>query len=284
MATGSGGDRGDRGYQRRTERDIPLVILSTVPVARRRRGPPPASRIVQSRLQRHWYVARSPRPRAGGQEGRVMPDFMPAVVCHGPHDYQVRTGPGPQPGPGGALVKVEAVGICASDLKCYHGAPKFWGDEHRPAYAETEVIPGHEFAGTVVGIDEEARGPVGRQYRLTVWSRSRSSPAGGAVIAAGASTGCAHRTTFTASSGARRAPWPRTWCSLPRRSCTGSRPTSRLIMPPSRSRWPARSTPSSAPVSPLAMSWSWPVAGLSGWAWSWAPRQVPGPRGRSGRV
>ena len=44
----------------------------------------------------------------------------------------------------------------ASDLKCYHGAPKFWGDENRPAYAETEVIPGHEFVGTVVALDDEA--------------------------------------------------------------------------------------------------------------------------------
>ena len=42
---------------------------------------------------------------------------------------------------------MEAVGICASDLKCYHGAAKFWGDGNRPAWVETEVIPGHEFAG-----------------------------------------------------------------------------------------------------------------------------------------
>jgi erythritol/L-threitol dehydrogenase len=51
---------------------------------------------------------------------------------------------------------VEAVGICASDLKCYHGAAKFWGDDNRPAWAETEVIPGHEFVGTVVELDDEA--------------------------------------------------------------------------------------------------------------------------------
>jgi threonine dehydrogenase-like Zn-dependent dehydrogenase len=62
----------------------------------------------------------------------------------------------PRPGRGEALVKVEAVGICASDLKCYHGAAKFWGDANRPAWAETEVIPGHEFVGTIVQIDDEA--------------------------------------------------------------------------------------------------------------------------------
>ena len=58
--------------------------------------------------------------------------------------------------PGEALIRVEAVGICASDLKCYHGAAKFWGDENRPAWAETMVIPGHEFAGRVVELDDEA--------------------------------------------------------------------------------------------------------------------------------
>jgi erythritol/L-threitol dehydrogenase len=58
--------------------------------------------------------------------------------------------PAPAPGPGEVLVRVEAVGICASDLKCYHGAAKFWGDDNRPAWAETEVVPGHEFVGTAI--------------------------------------------------------------------------------------------------------------------------------------
>ncbi|MBD0323125.1 MAG: alcohol dehydrogenase catalytic domain-containing protein, partial [Aldersonia sp.] len=80
---------------------------------------------------------------------------MQAVVCHGPEDYRLEEVPVPVPGPGEALVRVEAVGICASDLKCYHGAAKFWGDENRPAWAETEVIPGHEFVGEIVQIDDE---------------------------------------------------------------------------------------------------------------------------------
>ena len=85
-----------------------------------------------------------------------MPESMPAVVCHGPEDYRLEEIPMPEPGPGEALVKVEACGICASDLKCFHGAAKFWGDDSRPAWAETEVIPGHEFVGTVAEIDPEA--------------------------------------------------------------------------------------------------------------------------------
>jgi threonine dehydrogenase-like Zn-dependent dehydrogenase len=64
--------------------------------------------------------------------------------------------PRPAAGPGEALVQVEAVGICASDLKCYHGAAKFWGDQDRPAYVETPTIPGHEFVGRVVELDEVA--------------------------------------------------------------------------------------------------------------------------------
>jgi erythritol/L-threitol dehydrogenase len=85
-----------------------------------------------------------------------MPEMMQAVVCHGPRDYRLEEVPRPVPGPGEALVRVEAVGICASDLKCYQGASKFWGDGDRPAYVETPVIPGHEFAGVVTELDEAA--------------------------------------------------------------------------------------------------------------------------------
>jgi threonine dehydrogenase-like Zn-dependent dehydrogenase len=85
-----------------------------------------------------------------------MPETMPAVVCHGPEDYRLEEIPVPVPGPGEVLVEVEACGICASDLKCYHGAAKFWGNGSRPAWAETGVVPGHEFVGTVVALDEVA--------------------------------------------------------------------------------------------------------------------------------
>lgn len=85
-----------------------------------------------------------------------MSTTMQAVVCHGPRDYRLEHVPRPVPGPGQALVRVEAVGICASDLKCYHGAAKFWGDGQRPAYVETPVVPGHEFAGEVVELDDAA--------------------------------------------------------------------------------------------------------------------------------
>ncbi|GAA3700990.1 erythritol/L-threitol dehyrogenase [Gordonia hankookensis] len=96
-----------------------------------------------------------------------IPEKMQAVVCHGPEDYRLEEVAVPRPGPGEALVRVEAVGICASDLKCYHGAAKFWGDENRPAWAETMVIPGHEFVGKVVAVDEAAT----RRWDIAVGDR-----------------------------------------------------------------------------------------------------------------
>ncbi len=99
-----------------------------------------------------------------------MGESMQAVVCHGPEDYRLEEVAKPTLVPGGALVRVEAVGICASDLKCYHGAAKFWGDDSRPAWAETEVIPGHEFVGEVVEIDDEAA----RRWGVAVGDRVTS--------------------------------------------------------------------------------------------------------------
>ncbi|MFH5207949.1 erythritol/L-threitol dehyrogenase [Antrihabitans spumae] len=85
-----------------------------------------------------------------------IPEKMQAVVCHGPRDYRLEEVAVPLRRPGEALIRVEAVGICASDLKCHDGAAKFWGDENRAAWAETMVIPGHEFVGRVVELDDAA--------------------------------------------------------------------------------------------------------------------------------
>ena len=88
---------------------------------------------------------------------QAVPETMQAVICHGPKDYRMEEVPVPKPGPGEILVQVEAVGICASDLKCYAGAAKFWGDANRPAWVDTDCVPGHEFVGTVVQLDDQAR-------------------------------------------------------------------------------------------------------------------------------
>lgn len=86
----------------------------------------------------------------------ALPATMRAVVCHGPEDYRLEELPVPRPGQDELVIKVEAVGVCASDVKCYHGAAKFWGDENRPSWAQKGIIPGHEFVGTVVAAGEGA--------------------------------------------------------------------------------------------------------------------------------
>lgn len=75
------------------------------------------------------------------------PKTMKAVVIHGigkgiysvqgsftyytaanfSEDYRMEERPVPVPKPGEVLVKVEAVGICAGDSKCFAGAARFWG-------------------------------------------------------------------------------------------------------------------------------------------------------------
>ncbi|HVL97688.1 MAG TPA: alcohol dehydrogenase catalytic domain-containing protein [Egibacteraceae bacterium] len=82
------------------------------------------------------------------------PERMRAVVCYAPGDYRLEERP--VPAPGEVLTRVEAVGICASDLKCYQGAPLFRGDEHRDGCRQPPVIPGHEFVGRVVALGEGA--------------------------------------------------------------------------------------------------------------------------------
>ena len=97
----------------------------------------------------------------------AIPHRMRSVVVRGPGDYRLEEVDTPRPGRGDLLIKVEAVGVCASDLKCYHGAAKFWGDANRPAYVQTGVIPGHEFVGVVVAGDEEGL----RRHRVDIGAR-----------------------------------------------------------------------------------------------------------------
>lgn len=81
---------------------------------------------------------------------------MQAVVAYAPGDYRLQTLPTPIPGPGEVVIKVKSTGICASDIKCYTGAPMFWGDETRQGYCQAPITPGHEFVGEVVALGEGA--------------------------------------------------------------------------------------------------------------------------------
>jgi len=70
---------------------------------------------------------------------------MKAVVFTEPGMFEVTTVPDPTPGPREALVRVAAAGICGTDLHVLEGA----------FTAKLPVIPGHEFAGTVVEVGAE---------------------------------------------------------------------------------------------------------------------------------
>jgi threonine dehydrogenase-like Zn-dependent dehydrogenase len=85
-------------------------------------------------------------------ENSIASETMWAVRCHGPKDYRLERLPVPVPGPEEVVIRVEACGVCASDVKCFIGAPLFWGDAHRSAYVEPPVTPGHEFVGRVAAL------------------------------------------------------------------------------------------------------------------------------------
>ena len=66
---------------------------------------------------------------------------MKALVYTGPNSLTYRDEPDPKPANDEVIVRVEAVGICGSDMHAYHGL-----DSRRPA----PLILGHEAAGTAV--------------------------------------------------------------------------------------------------------------------------------------
>jgi len=88
-----------------------------------------------------------------------IPKTMKALVAYGKGEYRLeKNWPVPEVGPDDILIKTEACGICAGDLKCSHGAAMFWGDEMQPAYVRPPFIPGHEFYGRIVAMGENVKG------------------------------------------------------------------------------------------------------------------------------
>ncbi len=104
------------------------------------------------------------------QANEPLPKTMQAVVCYGPEDYRLEEWAVPTPGLEEVVIRVQSVGICASDLKCYQGAPMFWGDANRSGYCQPPVIPGHEFVGEVVALGEGAA----EKYGLALGDRAIS--------------------------------------------------------------------------------------------------------------
>lgn len=87
-----------------------------------------------------------------------LPEKMKAVVAYAPGDYRLETVDTPHAGEGEMILKVEACGICAGDVKAFGGAPSFWGGDGNPPYIKAPMIPGHEFVGRVVEIGPNVQG------------------------------------------------------------------------------------------------------------------------------
>lgn len=88
-----------------------------------------------------------------------IPETMKALVAYSKDDYRFEPNyPTPKCGPDDIIIKTEACGICAGDLKCNHGAAMFWGDEEQPMWVDPPFIPGHEFLGRIVEIGENVVG------------------------------------------------------------------------------------------------------------------------------
>src|SRR3954467_14009182 len=77
-----------------------------------------------------------------------------AAVFLGDGTYEVREFAEPDPPPGGAVLQVEAVGLCGSDVAQYHGGVGVPGEK-------VPVGPGHERGGRIAKIPAEAAGTGG---------------------------------------------------------------------------------------------------------------------------
>lgn len=72
-----------------------------------------------------------------------------AGVFTGDGKFEVREFAAPEPPPGGAVLRVEAVGLCGSDLAQMHGGVGVPGETF-------PVVPGHETVGCISAITKEA--------------------------------------------------------------------------------------------------------------------------------
>lgn len=73
---------------------------------------------------------------------------MQALIYARPNQMELRKTAVPAPGPGEVLLRIDAVGICGSDMHAFHG--------HDPRRLPGLIL-GHEFAGTIVAGPGEGR-------------------------------------------------------------------------------------------------------------------------------
>lgn len=87
-----------------------------------------------------------------------LPNTMKALVAYDKGDYRYEAQyPVPECGDDDIIIKTEGCGICAGDLKCYHGNST-WGDETHAKWVRPPFIPGHEFLGHVAAKGKNVTG------------------------------------------------------------------------------------------------------------------------------
>lgn len=77
-----------------------------------------------------------------------------AVVIHAPGKAHLETRELPMLRPGDALIRVEHVAICATDLEIYDGRLGYYKD----GTASYPIVPGHEFSGRIAALGTNANG------------------------------------------------------------------------------------------------------------------------------
>ncbi len=82
------------------------------------------------------------------------PTQMKALRIHGPLDMRLEEVPIPTLGDDQVLVRVEAVGICATDIELYDGRMPYI----RQGLTRLPLTPGHEWSGTVERTGAKAQG------------------------------------------------------------------------------------------------------------------------------
>jgi L-iditol 2-dehydrogenase len=80
---------------------------------------------------------------------------MRAARLYGPREMKVEEIENPRPGPGEALIKIEACGVCPSDVRGYTGTR---GGGHGPQGPRT---PGHEWTGVIAELGAAPERPAG---------------------------------------------------------------------------------------------------------------------------
>lgn len=83
---------------------------------------------------------------------------MKALFSYAPYDNRLEETDIPKIGADELLVKVKGCGVCAGDVKSYHGGIRIWGTSEENRYIEAPVIGGHEFFGEVAEAGSEMSG------------------------------------------------------------------------------------------------------------------------------